>query len=343
LIHCVFTLDYEIYGEGHGALRDLVYEPAEKLRRLFLGRGVRFVNFVEVAEIERIDEVGSDQAIALVKRQVRELHEDGFETALHLHPQWYNGVYAHGQWELDRSEYNLCKLPRARVSHIVDRSLAYLTHLVGASVFRPVSFRAGNWLLQPTHTSASVLAERGLRIDSSVFKGGVQHRHGLDYRPAQRNGRYWRFERDVNVADDSGRLIEVPIHTQMMPFWRMATKKRMSFPSQANANKPRDPGRVKRLRDFLRLRYPQKLDFCRMTLNELTSMMDQVVQEDRADPSGFRPVVAIGHTKDMVDLDTVEAFLSYLEAHSVRVSTFADILPRLDSILGARENRPRRE
>ena len=31
MIECIFTLDYEIYGNGTGALKDLVYEPAERL------------------------------------------------------------------------------------------------------------------------------------------------------------------------------------------------------------------------------------------------------------------------------------------------------------------------
>ena len=184
MVECVFTLDYEIYGDGDGDLRSLVYEPAERLRQLFLSRGVRFVNFVEVAELERIDEAGSDAAIDVVKAQVHALHREGFETALHIHPQWYNAVFEHGRWELDYGEYNLCTLPPQRIAEIVDRALRYLRHLVGDPLFTPLAFRAGNWLFQPTATAARVLAERGIRVDSSVFKGGVQRRHGLDYRPA---------------------------------------------------------------------------------------------------------------------------------------------------------------
>src|SRR6188508_1219715 len=103
MIECIFTLDYEIYGDGQGDLRGLVYEPAERLRALFSRRGLRFVNFVEVAEFEKIDEARSDPAIDLVKRQIRELHVDGFETGLHLHPQWCNAHYDEGKWVLDSS------------------------------------------------------------------------------------------------------------------------------------------------------------------------------------------------------------------------------------------------
>ena len=41
-----------------------------------------------------------------VKRQICDLHNEGFEIALHLHPQWCNARYERGRWVLDDSEYN---------------------------------------------------------------------------------------------------------------------------------------------------------------------------------------------------------------------------------------------
>jgi hypothetical protein len=35
MVEIIFTLDYEINGNGVGVLRDLVYEPAEHLRHVF--------------------------------------------------------------------------------------------------------------------------------------------------------------------------------------------------------------------------------------------------------------------------------------------------------------------
>ena len=58
------------------------------------------------------------------------------------------------------------------------------------------------------------------------------------------------------------------------------------------------------LLDHLRLWYPLKFDFCRMTIHELTDTVDAVIREDQQDPTSFRPIVAIGHTKDLIDLLT---------------------------------------
>ena len=282
-----------------------------------------------MAEFEKIEANGTDAAIDLVKKQIEEFYRDGFEVGLHLHPQWCNARYERGGWILDYSEYNLCTLPRTRIDEIVEGSLSYLRRTVNCSDFTPLSFRAGNWLFQPTQTAASVLAEKGVRIDSSVFKGGRQHQHHLDYRPALNNSYYWPFERDVNEPDPVGSWIEVPIYTDMVPFWRMATSKRMSMKSGGGARSESVRQKWSRIHDRLRFHYPLKLDFCRMTLTELTSMMERIIREDQQDPETFRPVVAIGHTKDLTDFDTVNSLLSFLKRNQIAISTFPDIHPKL--------------
>ena len=67
-----------------------------------------------------------------------------------------------------------------------------------------------------------------------------------------------------------------------------------------------------------------------MTIHELTHIVDTVILEDRKHPTSFRPLVAIGHTKDLIDLETVEAFLAYLDEKGIAVSTFEDVYPRCE-------------
>jgi hypothetical protein len=322
MIECIFTLDYEVYGNGEGSLRELVYEPGETLNGIFRKWNARFVAFVEVAEFEKIDKFETDPGIADVKRQIKEFHRDGHEIALHLHPQWSNARYENGRWALDYDEYNLCTLSRSRISQIVDQSLDYLRKTIAEPAFTPLSFRAGNWLFQPTETAASVLAEKGIRIDSSVFKGGRQHDNTLDYRSAIRNGYFWTFSCDVNETDSTGRWIEVPIYTEMVPFWKMSTSKRLGFTGGQGKGTRSAKQKVNRALDLLRFKYPRKLDFCRMTLDELTSTMERVVLEDQKTPDTYKPIVAIGHTKDLSDPQTVDDFLSFLNANQIAVSTF---------------------
>jgi len=328
MIECIFTVDYEIYGNGEGSLKELVYEPAEKLLTVFREWKARFVPFVEVAELEMIEAEGRDSTIDLVKHQIQEFYRDGFEIGLHLHPQWYKAQYENGRWLLDYSEYNLCTLREQRIAQILDRSIAYLRGLIGVPDFTPLSFRAGNWLFHPAETLAEVLASKGIKIDSSVFKGGVRHSHNLDYRPALKNGCFWRFQRNASMPDSGGSLIEVPIYAKMVPFWKMLSSKRVALERDNLVAAPSSCHRLNRLFDYLRLSHPLKLDFCRMSGDELIAMVDEVVEEDKKSPASYRPLVAIGHTKELVDFDAINFFLSYLKQKEIEVSTFEEVYPK---------------
>jgi hypothetical protein len=339
MITCIFTIDYEVYGNGEGRLEELVYEPAERLRELFIRRNARFVPFIEAAEFEMIDDAGSDPAINLVRQQIRNFHADGFALGLHLHPQWYNARYASGRWELDYSEYNLCTLPRPRIEHIVDRALRYLRFATGVADFTPLSFRAGNWLFQPTYPAAAVLTDRGIRIDSSVFKGGVRHEHNLDYRAAPRDAYFWRFVERADAPDPDGTMIEIPIYARMVPFWRMTSRKRMGLEHRSLSTSRSRKKQLYRLLDVMRPLHPLKLDFCRMTFDELRSMADSVISDDKQDPTVFRPVVLIGHTKELFDLDTIDRFLEYLDARGVGVETFESVYPKVAGSSGEARQR----
>jgi len=322
MIEFIFTIDYEIYGNGEGSLQTLVHEPAERLKDLFKKWEARFVAFVEAAELEAIEAAGSDPAIEAVKEQVRAFDREGFEIGLHLHPQWCNARLENGRWCLDGDEYNLCRLPQERIAEIVDRSLAYLRNMLGRTDFHPLSYRAGNWLFQPSQAISRVLAERGFRIDSSVYKGGLQHRYGLDYRRSLRNGYYWPFREDVNVPDTQGRLIEIPIFSKMVPTYRIFSSKRVGLQSKAPSAPGSRQSRIDRLKDFLRPAYPLKLDFCRLTVQEFQDLLRPEIEKDKQDPSVYRPLVAIGHTKDLVDFETVGAILAVLRERRIPISSF---------------------
>lgn len=328
MLECIFTIDYEIYGNGHGSLRELVFEPADRLRKIFDEIGAKFVVFVEVAELEKIDALQTDSAIQLVKNQIREFFEAGFEIALHLHPQWCNADYQCGKWELDYTEYNLCTLPMPRITEIVDRSITFLRTVLQNPYFIPTSFRAGNWLFQPTAKAARVLMENGIRIDSSVFKGGRQHLHNLDYRSARKNDYYWRFTEDVTTPNSSGALLEIPIYTKMVPFWRLLTAKRVGLQRKASPPEVSKQRRLPRLLDFLRFSQPLKFDYCRMTLAELVNMTEWLIAEDQRQPELVKPIVLIGHTKDLLDFETIRSFLSYLRENCIPISTLESFAQR---------------
>lgn len=54
-----------------------------------------------------------------------------------------------------------------------------------------------------------------------------------------------------------------------------------------------------------------------------------MLREDQAEPETLRPLIAIGHTKDPIDLHTVDHFLVGLAEHSIPVLTFVSLLSTL--------------
>lgn len=329
MIEFIFSLDYEIYGNGTGTLDELVYEPTQKLISIFRERNAAFVAFAEAVEFQKIEEFRADEeGIRRVREQLRELHETGFEIGLHLHPWWHNARFINDEWQLDYGLRNICRLPEPQIEEIVSSAVGYLREAIGVQTFKPLSFRGGLWLMQPTCPMAAVLARAGVQIDSSLFKGGRIRDLGIDYRPAHNNGGYWRFSGDVNLPDEDGLLLEIPIHTEMVPFWKMLGQKRLKLQKKVPASRNGNPLSARYL-DFARLTYPRKLDFCRMDLDELCKVIDAVRREDERAPGEHRVIVAIGHSKDLVAFDTVIQFLAYLERWGIAVTTFNGVAARL--------------
>jgi len=329
MIECIFTIDYEIYGNGEGSLREIVHDPAERLRQIFDKFNARFVIFVEVAELEMIKTQASDPAIDLVQKQLRCFKRNGFELGLHIHPWWYNAKYEDGKWLNDYSDYNLSALPENKISQHLDRAMCFLREFLEEPDFTPISFRAGHLLFHPGRILANKLASRGIKLDSSVYKGGLWRQHKLDYRRALANGYYWGFTDCINIPDPKGILIEVPIYTQMVPIWKMFTFKRVGLQQKGASVKQTGKKLLYRLMDLLRFSYPLKFDGGQMTKTELMEILNRAIKEDQKNPKIYRPIVNIMHTKDPIDFQAIDYLLSCLKSHGIAVTTFKKVHQRI--------------
>jgi len=326
MIEFIFTIDYEIFGNGLGSLRELVYEPSERLLNIFTKNHTPLVFFIEVAELEMIEKADSDPAIKQVKKQINQIRKNGLEIGLHIHPQWYGAKFKEGRWVLNFEEYNLCLLSEDRINEVVMRAINYLRYVIDDFSFSPVSFRAGNWLMTPTERISRVLSRAGLKIDSSVFKGGYQSLHGLDYRRAPASLYYWQFSHDVNSPDPAGLLLEIPIFTKMIPTWKFISGKRLDLEKKAKLNSSLKDRIAVRLRDFFRFKVPMKFDFCRLNYKGLVELTETLAKEDSKSPLEYKPIVLIGHTKDDPDYLTIESFLSYLKNKGITITSFEHAL-----------------
>ncbi len=227
------TLDYEIYfGAASGSAEHTLIAPTEALMKLACRHRVPLVLFVDVLWLQRLRELaGRHRALMAehlrVCRQLEQAVKEGHELQLHLHPHWVDSHWDGERWQMD--------LRRYRLHAFADAEIAEMAR-VGAEALRafggPVSaFRAGGWCLQPFDRLRQPLLDAGIRIDSTVYAGGVQGggAHDYDFRGAPAASR-WRFDTDPLVPVDDGPLLELPIasHTAGPAlFWRMALARKL--------------------------------------------------------------------------------------------------------------------
>lgn len=323
----IFTIDYEVYGDGAGDVFRDVVGPTEMLAELFRRRNKRFVLFVESLEFIRMKQGGWRREVDAVERQVRTLRDEGFEIGLHVHSQWHRASFQEGRWRVDVSEYVLPSLGTERIKEIIDDSIEALTIMLGDPGYSPKSFRSGNWLFQPSQPLASVLAARGVIVDSSVFKGGRLKSLGLDYRRSMDNGWYWRFSADINQEEEGGLLLEIPIYTKHVWIWKLVHHR--GFYSGWSSQIRRRCVIKRSMCDYIRLRYPRKLDFSKMKCAELSGTIRMAIKEAKHSGCEWVPIVGIGHAKDGFDLSGLSAFLKYLDGMDIETVTLSEAAKRI--------------
>ncbi len=345
----LFTLDYEIHGNGSGSPRALMVDPTERLLAQLDRHGARLTVMADVAEILRFgrhrDETGRDEfAFEAIRRQLQGAVRAGHDVQLHLHPSYYNARYVDGRLEQDYAEYDLARLPDDRLDRIVREAKGWLEELLRPvdPGYRCVAFRAANWSMNPARGIVRALARNGIDIDTSVFKYG--RRNGMvsfDYGAAHDALVPWRVdEEDVCRRDPRGPVREFPIYCERRPIWHFLTLNRVYRVIQGRLHPlPKDeydPGgeggrgvlaRAVRLRDLLLAKHPWKLDFNQCSGRQLVAALRRI-EERHAAAEGVLPVVLIGHSKTFTALNEamLEPFLRFVAQHRDRFGfgTFRD-------------------
>lgn len=223
-----FSFDYELYfGDQPGTVRRCLIEPTEELIRIGKEHNVRFVFFVDIGFLIRLDNYRSNYAeleedYRLVVQQIKDLSASGHDVQLHIHPHWEDTVYDGKKWVMNVTRYKLADFSDDEATAIVRKYKAALDELTGK---QSTVFRAGGWCIQPFDRWNAIFRELGIRVDSSVFVGGHfdSDQYAYDFRNAPDKDAY-RFSTDVNKEDTAGTFLELPIasiRNSPLFFWRL--------------------------------------------------------------------------------------------------------------------------
>lgn len=335
----LFTLDYEIHGNGHGSPWKLMVEPTERMLKQFDQFGARLTVMADVAEILRFErhfrETGRDDfASEAIREQLRTAVRTGHDVQLHLHPSYYNSQFVDHHFAQDYSEYDLARLPPERLASMVRESKQWLESLLAPvkNGYSCAAFRAANWSMNPPQAILKALVESGIFIDTSVFKYGK--RDGMvcfDYSDAHSDLVPWPVDRDdVCRRDPQGRVFEFPIYSESRPVWQFLTPNRVYRVLQSTFNPlPKDEfaptvvdnspnrnrmrGLVGRLREILLARHAWKLDFNQCSGTQLVEAARRI-RDRYARSKTDLPVVLIGHSKTFTSMNqrSLEPFLRFV-------------------------------
>ncbi len=221
------TFDYEPYfGTHSGSVEKCITGPTEMLTEMARQQGIKLCHFVDIGFLLCLEKMQKkhphlNKDHALICRQLDELHKEGHDLQLHIHPHWEDSYYDGSNW--------ICKVHRYKLDDFNDQEIRDIisTYTNRLKQFNPhpVAFRAGGWCIQPFSRLKNPLWEAGIRIDSSVFPNGhfESDQYQYDFRNAPLKGR-WNFSNDPLTEDPDGTFTEIPISSifnSPLFYWRL--------------------------------------------------------------------------------------------------------------------------
>ncbi len=338
MLKVVFTLDYEIHGNGEGSPYSLMVEPTQRLMDLFDNYGAKLTILADVSEIlkfkEYFDEHGRDDYhYAEIIEQLRYALINGHDVQLHIHSSYTNSRLEKGKWCQDWSEYSLSELKYGRINEIIGVGKAFLEKelRVVKPDYKCFVFRAANWSMSPSLNICKALVENGIEIDTSVFKYGKRSgRVSFDYREAFSDTLPWPISvNNVCFRDPGGKLVEFPIYCENRQITSFLTPNRLFRVIQASFHKHKtyklegdsttgNPSvkkgmLLKKVLTMILEKHAWKLDFNQCSGKQLVSGLKRIEKKYNNCEIDI-PVVLIGHSKLFTKWNrkTLEPFLKYI-------------------------------
>lgn len=307
-----FTLDYEIFGDGSGSTLEDQVIPTEYLARVLERHNGKATLFVETGQQIYFNAHGQAHKAQPVEEQMRDLYRRGHDIQLHIHPMWFfAGPPQQDKVTLDTSKYDLSLLDTADMERIIAQSVAYLRDVIAPvdPEYTPTVYRAGAWSIRNTKALFAVLANHGIRMDSTVAPGAHQADNGygqFDFRDFEMKS-HWTW----------GPLTEVPILTATSKISAlyhantlgMRTRKLVGA-RYKNRLTQRNRSKLQKLGDIFARDF-HMADFNFMSAARLTRMIQQHAERHAGQDS--LPVVLIGHSKTNYFTDRIHELLAGLD------------------------------
>ena len=341
MIKVLFTLDYEIHGNGQGDPVELMVAPTNRMLELFDTYGAKLTIMADMAEIikfkEYLEQSGKDKFGYLkIVGQLQQAVIKGHDVQLHIHSSYFNAEYENDKWKNCWDDYDLASLPYDRLNNMIRDSKELLESII-KKVDKDYScnvFRAANWSMIPSKNIVQALKNNCIKVDTSVFKYG--RRRGLvnfDYSECHSNAIPWPAdENDINIKSASGDIIEFPIFSESAPVWSFFSLNRMhraylsrrhNFKEGIEHHLNKGNGNfakkslVEKMYSKLMTKNALKADFNQCTGYQLIKQLKRV-EKEYVHAKIDVPFITIGHSKLFTTLNKIslKPFLKFVSENS---------------------------
>jgi hypothetical protein len=331
-IHLALTHDWELRGDGSGDIEQIQFAPLRRLLEIYRQAGVRTTFLPDVMQQMRFRDLAHTELRPLADswdELMREAFRQGHDVQLHLHPQWLNGKYADGQWQL-KGNWSIVKYDRSTARAMLERGKNYLEDLLQpiSADYRCLAFRAGALAAAPSDCLFELLSNMGVVLDVSIAPGlRVKDRNvQIDYRDCEETFLpFYPLLKDARrISPDRQSIVCVPLN-HFYGSRREVTKQNISLvqqriskakSSEANQQGPGISGESSRLAlAFEKLVKPaiKRKYFVSDTGRLNYQLMNEMIVSirRRARESGLTdvPVVLTNHPKDIRDWAGLERFI----------------------------------
>lgn len=221
----VLTNDWELFGDGSGDYFEIQHRPLYELLDTVEAHGAKLTLMAELGQQWghlglAPDNPRSAEIATAWESAVKDTVRRGSDVQLHIHTQWLDARFIDGEWRLNLDKISIAKLNETTIASAIRRGKDYLD-----SLLRPVdpdyecmAFRAGAYALQPSKRVVELLLEAGMRCDTSVTKGLLNHKL-YDFRKACYGCRPY-FVRSDDITQEAQAkegLLELPIYSYQTP------------------------------------------------------------------------------------------------------------------------------
>lgn len=339
MINIIVTVDYEIFGDGTGDVRDNLVKPMEEIRTLCNRFGIKLTIFFDICEYWAFKKAEEQNLLGhlgyspsdLIKGQLEQLINEGHDIQLHLHPQWLGASYVRSKWQLNLSNFRLADMSYVEIKELLFRAKHALE-----TMFKPfnpdyecIAFRAGAFSVQPSMDLIRALNETGILIDSSVIKGNksAHEPFRFNFREAYSSFKPWWVKEDIlrSVIREEGKILEVPIYakrvTRLRYFLSLKIKFWLGIKQDIQSMYPKEYSLSQKLclRDKFSIAYLKYLfdkmvivlDFCELSGGEMIYLLKEIVRKKDKESIDYLPLVMIGHPKLYNNRKNFEKFLRY--------------------------------